>query len=399
MNVMNVRLMICWLLIVTSFAVSAALAGDLSKLPVLDRPVTVSPPSDYLIDADFARAGAYRDASGKLLILDNGLIRRTWRLEPNGACVAFDNLMNGQSMLRSIRPEARVTINGVAYDVGGLVGQPNHAYLTPEWLETMTSDPAAMQLVGFEVGQPTERLAWGRVRHTAPQAVWPPKGIALRLDFVPSTKQPTGVRVSVHYELYDGIPALSKRITVRNESGETVSVDRLTAEELAIVEYANWVETREGVDIPPPEMLHVETDFAFGGFNHENANRHVVHWRTDPLFSTQVNWTRDTPCRLVVEPTYGPAQDIEAGEEFTSFHVFELVYDGSDRERRGLALRRMYRTLAPWITENPITHHLINSDPQVVRRAIDQAAEVGFEAVIMSFGSGFNMESTDQRLP
>jgi sugar phosphate isomerase/epimerase len=40
--------------------------------------------------------------------------------------------------------------------------------------------------------------------------------------------------------------------------------------------------------------------------------------------------------------------------------------------------------------------HKTQSDPQTIREAIDQAAEVGFEMVIMSFGSGFNYESRDK---
>ena len=162
---------------------------------------------------------------------------------------------------------------------------------------------------------------------------------------------------------------------------------------LALVETRSYVETREGVALTRPDHLHVETDFAFGGMVAENANRHVVHYRPDPLYATQVNYLRQTPCLLVCEPTYGPAQRVGAGETFESFRVFELSVGHADRERRGLLLRRMYRTLAPWVTENPITHHLLSHDPARVREAIDQAAEVGFEAIILSFGSGFNMEN------
>ena len=126
---------------------------------------------------------------------------------------------------------------------------------------------------------------------------------------------------------------------------------------MAVVEDSNWVEKRNGVELPRPKTIHVETDFAFGGFNHENANRHTVHWRIDPDYKTQVNYLRLTPCLLVVEPTYGPAQDIDPGETFESHRAFELMYDSTDRERRSLSLRRMYRTIAPWVTENPLMHH------------------------------------------
>jgi hypothetical protein len=70
-----------------------------------------------------------------------------------------------------------------------------------------------------------------------------------------------------------------------------------------------------------------------------------------------------------------------------------LIFDSTERERKGLALRRMYRTIAPWVTENPILMHVRHASPAAVRRAVDQCAEVGFEMIIMTFGSGFNAEN------
>jgi hypothetical protein len=72
-----------------------------------------------------------------------------------------------------------------------------------------------------------------------------------------------------------------------------------------------------------------------------------------------------------------------------------LIYDSTDKERRGLALRKMYRTVAPWTQENPIFLHLTSTDPAIVKRAVDQCKAVGFEMIILSFGSGLNMENTD----
>jgi hypothetical protein len=95
---------------------------------------------------------------------------------------------------------------------------------------------------------------------------------------------------------------------------------------------------------------------------------------------------------LECKPPLGPDQAIAPHQTFETFRVFELIHDSSDLERRGLALRRMYRTLAPWVTENPIMMHVISVDPKVVTAAIDQAAAVGFEMVILSFSSGLNME-------
>jgi len=39
--------------------------------------------------------------------------------------------------------------------------------------------------------------------------------------------------------------------------------------------------------------------------------------------------------------------------------------------------------------------HLTDTSPAGVKKAVDQCAEVGFEMIIMSFGSGLNMESKD----
>jgi len=350
---------------------------------------------DWLVEAAPFRAAVREDPGGRRLTLDNGIVARTFVLAPNAACIALDDLASDRGLLRAVRPEASVTLDGREYPVGGLTGQPNHAYLTEQWLAAMTADPSAFRYVGHEVGVPAERLAWKRVRHCAPDAVWPPRGVAVRFDYVAPAAAAAShrdVKVSVHYELYDGIPAMSKWVEVHNGGDADVELDRCTVETLAVVEHANWVEHRDGVAQPVPESLHVETDFAFGGFNHPNANRHVVHWRSDPEYSSQVNYARQTPCLLVVEATRGPDVILAPSKSFATYRAFELVHDSTERERRGLALRRFYRTLAPWVTENPLILHVVSTDPEVVRRAVDQAAECGFEMVSLSFGSGLDME-------
>jgi len=200
------------------------------------------------------------------------------------------------------------------------------------------------------------------------------------------------IQVSVHYELYDGIPVMSKWVTVQNGTSKPINVDRFRAEDLSVVEYDNPVTNKAG-NPTPPDCLHVETDMAFGGFTAKNANKHAVHWNAEKNYTTQVNWPRESPCHLVVEPTYGPDQTVQPGDTFESFHVFELVYDSRDRERRGLALKKMYRTVAPWVTENPLMLHMRSSKEEVVMRGIDQCAETGFELLILSFRSGFQTEN------
>ncbi|MDE0959610.1 MAG: hypothetical protein OSB09_02415 [Planctomycetota bacterium] len=579
---------------------------DLDAEPI----ISLAQRTDWLIDPSPYVAGVYRGDNEQELILSNGLVRRTFRIFPNLATVALDHLITGESVLRSVRPEARITIDGVTWNIGGLLGQPNHAFLRPEWVEKMTTDPAAFQLTGWEVGPIEERMAWKRVRHHAPDATWPPAGVAVRFDLqgpppaalgskrnLPSSEgrkaliidqfkildpawrlhlssrdpdasfhnegkpgeirshenlvvsaerdlpkevglveltldvgtdrskswgpgisliwpdrviqyslrpgeggfgrwdgeetvrtgplgfdlsQPITIRmaieknvihlawkqkntqwnmggkisipaeagpplrvrigksgidgsqrdfsgtegdevrlrlirfaaysafdpsrmkqprldtaeplkVSVHYELYDGLPCFSKWIEIENTTSQKIVIDEFTSEILAAVEHTSRVEER-GTHFPPPNIL-VETDYAFSGMDPETVSRFSVHWVEDPLYSSQVNYLRATPCLLEVRPTIGPAQDLLSGERFRSFRAFILPYDGTDRERKGLAHRRMYRTIAPWTTENPLMMHARYADWDRVKLAIDQCAEVGFEMVIMTFGSGFQIEN------
>jgi len=85
---------------------------------------------------------------------------------------------------------------------------------------------------------------------------------------------------------------------------------------------------------------------------------------------------------------------LQPGESLTSVRSFELLMDSYDRERRGLAIRKMYRAIAPWTTSNPIFMHLVSKNDEEVKNAIDQCAVTGYEAVILSFGSHINMEDS-----
>ena len=573
--------------------------------------------SDWLLDGSSYKANVYKGKRNDEIVISNGLLRRVFRIAPNAATVRLDNLVTGESLLRGVKPEAIVKINGINYEVGGLKGQPNYAFLKPEWLDKMTVDASAMQYIGYEVSEPKAPFEWKRVRSHAKGAEWPPKGVHLKMDYsMPEPKSllqgggllpsdygrnelfktdfrtldkiwktrvsktherssfenegkigeiytpqntaiyvekqldksakimeatfnigtdkskeygpgialvwpnktikfylrpggntyddgvpmfglwdgqkeykaaggrqvldmskpwtlrfritdesvfceakpqggdwitvqklkpfetsPVSVRigktnahgegkdtsgekgdlvrltvqhyasyshlsntikgvqkndviVSVHYELYDGIPVMSKWITVQNKNSKVITVNKFTSEIIAAVEYGSAVETRE-YNVPKPN-IHVETDYAFGSFNVDDANHHAVHWEADPEYHTQVNYMRETPCLLKVEPEIGPSKSLNEGEAFKSFRTFVLPYDSYDRERQGMALRRMYRTLAPWTTENPLMMHARFADWERLKIAIDQAAEAGFEMIILTFGSGFNIEDDSE---
>ena len=352
---------------------------------------------DWLIDPSPFRASVEGAPDGRSLSLGNGLVRRTIRLSPNAATVALDNRMTGASEIRSVRPEAVVEIDGRRYDVGGLVGQEVHNYLLPEWVEGLRADPLAFRYVRHETGTTRGRFPWKkRAEWLSRDLPWPPPGVSLTLQFAPPQGVALDASVLVHYELYDGIPLLSKWIEVRNRGRAPFQLNRFVNEILATVETNSFVGVRDPAEFTAdPRSIHVETDFSFGDGMTSRVAAAGVHWKPDPLYATQVNYARKTPCLLETHPEIGPDQVIEPGAAFESFRTFVLLHDSTERERRGLALRRMYRTIAPWSQENPVLMHVRSAEPAAVKLAVDQAADVGFELVILTFGSGFDIENED----
>ena len=327
--------------------------------------------NDWLVQS--FRYPASVEETDNQLILNNGLIRRTFVTSPNFATVDYTNQITGSSLLRGIKPEAILTINGHKFEVGGLKGQPDYAYLDLDWIADLTSDPNAFQFLEYRVGEIEIRYPWVHRRSTT-SSVYPPAGVTLTVVFSPPPSVDS-LQVCVHYELYQGIPVVSKWVTIRNESHKPIQFDALSCEILAVNEQEK-------------HRLHVESDYAFSGIE-------TTQWGPDVDYTTQVDYHYQMPLLMTSHYPLGPGILLQPGETFKSFRTFEILYDSDGRERKGLARRKMYRTLAPQVTENPILMHVRSAEPDAVRLAIDQCAEVGFEMVIMTFGSGFNIESED----
>ena len=359
----------------------------LAELPAIT-PGDVQPPqADWLVVPCKRRSAVLRDGRAPQIVMTNGLVSRTFRLLPNAATVGFDNLLTGSAIMRGVKPEAILELDGVKYAVGGLLGQPEYAYLRPEWIDAMKADPAAFQFDGFEVGATRARFAWKRKPYS-PDLPWPPPGVSLTLHFRPPPEKLPGLRVSVCYEMVDGIPLVCKWMVIRNAGEKPVRLNTFVNEVLAAVESETTGPVKPGWEYP---NIHVESDYAFNGATPLEADV-TTHWVLDPQYTTQ-RWK--TPSLMESRPPIGPDAVIAPGGTFETFRTFELIHDSTERERKGLALRRMYRTVAPWVAENPIYMNVLPADPVTVRRAIDQCAEVGFEMVGLSFGSGFNIENED----
>ena len=552
--------------------------------------------NDWVINGKNYIGKVTRSDDGKEIILSNGLIERSFRIAPNLATISIKNLVTSQNYLRSVRPEAKITVDGHKFNIGGLTGQPVHSYLLPEWIDNLKNEPNSFEYAGYSVNDIKPRFQWKKRLEWMPEDLpWPPKGVELTLDFkapeynileVPrkevysdnfaklnegwriqksnanerisftnegkigeimalpnshcfaerdfpagaqavqcridpgtdksesfgpgialvfqtftikfnirsgegkfgifngmlgqefsygkaedgkayylkmsvaanlllcevssdskkweeisritvnekpqiirvgkmghsgnasdadtkgdlsrahiqnfkifgepdlSKAEPSnlkGLKVKVHYEIYDGIPLISKWITIENQTTKSATLNSYASEVLAAVE--GKTEEDEHSDWEKPN-IHIETDYG-SSIRGRTDYEKVVTWIPDSIYTSQISWELSTPCLLTVQPPLGPEYVIQNGKSYESFHTWELFYDSYDKERKSLSLKKMYRTIAPWVTENPVLMHVLSADSVAVKLAIDQCAEVGFEMVIMTFGSGFDMESGD----
>jgi hypothetical protein len=279
--------------------------------------------------------------------LANGLVRRTFSVRPDMATIGFDDLMNGEAVLRSVRAEASIELDGTKFKVGGLLGQPIHNYLNPAWLKKMSRDAAAFHLVNMVMGQTVSRFAWKKRQEWLSQdAAWPTPGLSATFRYEPPEGTLEGITVQVHYEIYDGLPVISKWITINNGSRRPVRLNSMIVEEMA------FVEPESIVDGPPANFrgsyrrFDAFSDYAFGGDMSPTPDAPAIHWKIDPLYQSQVHYRRETPCLLECSTPLGPDVEIQPDGTFESQRVFELVHDSTDRERRGLAVRRAYRSTA-----------------------------------------------------
>lgn len=579
---------------------------NIDNLPIYNKQ-TLRSKTDWLITSNAQKSAIYKTQEGHM-VLSNGLVSRTFTINPNGATIALDNLITNEALVRAVSPEAVIWVNGHEINVGGLTGQPIANYLLPEWISEMKADPYSLKLVSYYSSPIRERFEWNRrTEWSSQQMPWPPKGIEVAFtykadesvirnfknlkaqdsqrevlwkdDFIKlspewnivsshtltnafnnegkagemlapgntviygervlpaqtkviicklnsgtdessgygpgialqfegdkfskfhlspadkhfrifhdgksmdfegfdtgksyylkillantttaagkiiysisddgktyktlaeltSTGHPTHLRVGktdprggktknnrtegalgrskieqilllgdnkgedanldflsnlkvkVHYELYDGLPMISKWVSVENEGKTEFVVDNIKSEHLAVAEAESAVEHKQRWEMPP---IFAESDFAFGSMSPNAAQNACVEWKVDSTYTTQVNYLLQTPSLLVCMPKTGMGQELAGGASFESMRLWELMYDSYDRERRGLSERKMYRTISPWVTENPVIMHVSSAKDQPVKAAIDQCAEVGFEMVIMTFGSGFDIENT-----
>ena len=325
------------------------------------------------------------------LQLNNGLVSRSFYVSGNIACTSYKNLTNGSEYLRAVKPEARLKIDGKWYEVGGLKKQPEYSYLLDSWLPSMEADKQSFRLTGMETGAPLKRYEWKR-KYNAAAADWPAKGLRVTMTYRP-TEDMTAVRdleVKVSYEIYQGIPVIAKWVEVTSRSDKEMILNETECEVLA-------------VNQDQRDRIHVESDFSFAHVNGNVKGSALIHfqgmpkpyqagesttlWSVDPEYNTWASHNQAEDSLLGFQHRnlltsrlpLGPDTAVSRTRPFKSFVTFELLQDNDDRERKSLAHRRLYRALAPQVTESLLAGGITSDNPEQLRTFIDQMAELGME--------------------
>lgn len=321
------------------------------------------------------------------LTISNGLVQRSFHLSPNLVCYDFKNLMNGEQLLRSVLPEAEVTIDGKEYAVGGKLDLSEKGYFLKEWLKDLQKGENNFQYQNYTVSEITPHFP-------TKIAYWTGKPLpanGIKLSFSYTHPDLTGLTLKIHYEIFDNIPLISKYLTMETQGSNSYQIDQVKHEMLAIVEEESAV-VGATEKMKKQHQLYVESNFAFNNAMHAELSNQASHWKMDSSYTSQVNYNYETPAVLEIYPDKGIGISLEPGDNFESIRSYELVLDSYDRERNGLARKKMYRTIAPWVLQNPIFMHLVSKNDEQVKTAIEQCVATGYEALILSFGSHINME-------
>ncbi len=282
-------------------------------------------------------------SAGKI-VLQNGLVRREIELQ-GCKTSSFFNLQKNVELIDAPKGDFEIWIDKKAYNAECF-------------------DFSEYRLVTCE-----ERVPFKKSPTMTYDGTYPPPGKAVEICYV---GKELPLSVTVRYEIYDGMPVVMKRITVRNTADDTLTVDNIATDVMQITQNR--------------DTIFVDSDYnsttQFFGLELSKYAKNYARFRYD---------------YLEVAPLYRMNVKLSQGGELSSICAFELLFANDYYEHRLIEVKEMYRRVAPWCTDNVLFFHLISNSSRTIRKAVDQCAEIGLEMIIQSFGSGVNMESDNER--
>eukprot|EP01084_Bolivina_argentea_P123109 218183_1 len=356
--------------------------------------------------------------------LSNTLISRKFIISPNFFTIEYNSYIvstQPEYALRSpFSPEAIIGFNYKNYSIGGVSYINNTATTSAFWDKSFLNknniqiNSTTWTFINYSISTECNKLYnWTPgTRGSFKYINWPPKGLQLNVTFKAPIIAPLNIRnyirITIQYEMYQGIPLMSKQIFIESTNPsqtDDIYLTYIQVEQLKLnIPYGigerdwNWGNTYLSM-VPFPGKLWIEIDVNKGTY---------IDWFNDidqQMFKSN-NYGGYEPTMITY---YGPnnqqtkwsvrlASELPGTHNgiFKSFRTFELFFNDFDLERQGLARRRMMSFMSPTITEAPIYTQTINMTNNSLYNMIEQCYNTGFEILAFSFDSGFNMETTNK---
>lgn len=232
--------------------------------------------------------------------------------------------------------EGKLTVNGVAYILGG---SPDESFSYDSHCLTPLTDG----------------------------------GTRLEITFAVPGRLPKGLVVKAIYEASGVSPVLIKWLRIENNSPYAVRLDGLTVEE--------FIPNASG-----PMALMLEDDYVRGAMTIHGKSCHSPWIENQSIYVNEMLTVRQEITRFA----YPEKLDrwIYPGGVFNSFRVFEFVVPNSTKDTKGLAFRKATRSLFPWTTNRCLCCGLAPAAGNIAEyyTGIEKAAEVGYEYVYLCHG-------------
>lgn len=293
-----------------------------------------------------------------VITLSNGLVERTIDTSEDGggATTSYRNLYKDYELLDHTEAEGIIGLDGQRYTVGG------------------TGDTSHFRYSHYTTGDIEAEINWTPKPYISEVNPWPALGQSITLTYDVSPEMPTkyhDLQIEITYDIYKGIPVISKRMRLFNNGSSDVKITYFANEVLAVKSELQ-------------DQLYAETDY--NGGSDLNNNRNL-----------SVQWTdQGNNSLLKTHFDMGPNWNVGPDSSFDGLKTYELLHSVDYYEWKQIEIQEMYRIIAPWTNEVPLFLHLISNDSNQIRQSVDSCADVGFDMVIQSFGSGINLESTNQ---
>ena len=207
------------------------------------------------------------------------------------------------------------------------------------------------------------------------------------------------LRVTVHTELYDGLPAFSRWLTVSVAAGSTAPAPVIAQASMELLHVPFNLRNRLHAETAYMPAVGIRNSFEDAGWYPASGSYSAnFSGLTSPPVSLWVYdqelmgpWGADSAWEywydmgmnetlLDVKFPFGPGLNLSAGA-LDTFRVYEMLHDDDDADRQGLGRRRLLRAVAPQVEMDISPFYTVGGDSASIRAGANVAASLGFRGL------------------